>query len=211
MIQPINNLLAQVTFDVVCYSLDWHPSNHISFIDNLKERRLHESSPIDIENACVYDTVIFDSSIPMKQTLWPRHCVENTWGSQLHKDLKIIDNSTKVYKGTNSNIDSYSAFSDNQKICETILGSLLDNKNVTDVYLSGIAYDICVAATAFDAISNGYRTILLDDCCRGVDFDKIDNVKQTFLSMNGIIVDSKEVNINSEAIHKSINYIIYIY
>lgn len=47
--------------------------------------------------------------------------------------------------------------------------------------------------TAVDAISSGYRTILLDDCCRGVDLKDIENVKETVVSTNGVIVTSKEV------------------
>lgn len=44
--EPINNLLDTVDFDAVFYSLDWHPSDHVSFIDNVKMRPLDESSPV---------------------------------------------------------------------------------------------------------------------------------------------------------------------
>lgn len=76
-------------FDSVFYSLDWHPSDHVSFIDNIKKRALHASSPLDADNAQVYDTVVFAGPPPMKQKLWPRHCVQDSWGSELHKDLKV--------------------------------------------------------------------------------------------------------------------------
>ena len=39
--------------------------------------------------AQVYDTVIFAGPPPMKQRLWPRHCVQDSWGAELHKDLKV--------------------------------------------------------------------------------------------------------------------------
>jgi nicotinamidase-related amidase len=45
---------------------------------------------LNADNAAVYDTVIFAGPPPMKQRLWPRHCVQDTWGSELHKDLKVI-------------------------------------------------------------------------------------------------------------------------
>lgn len=45
---------------------------------------------LNADNAAVYDTVIFAGPPPMKQRLWPRHCVQDTWGSELHKDLKVF-------------------------------------------------------------------------------------------------------------------------
>lgn len=90
------------------YSLDWHPSDHVSFVDNVKMRPIHETSPIDADSAQVFDTVVFAGPPPMKQRLWPRHCVQDSWGAELHKDLKVVDNAVKVYKGTNPEVDSYS-------------------------------------------------------------------------------------------------------
>ncbi|XP_055319051.1 nicotinamidase-like isoform X2 [Sitodiplosis mosellana] len=193
IIEPINQLLDSIDFDMVFYSLDWHPSDHISFIDNIKTRPLHESSPLDAESAKVFDTVIFDGTPPIRQRLWPRHCVQDSWGAELHKDLKILDNSVKLYKGTNPEIDSYSLFHDNQNISETTLNAQLRAKGITDIFVCGLAYDICVGATVVDAISSGYRTILLDDCCRGVDLKDIESVKETVLSTNGVIINAKQV------------------
>lgn len=182
-----------IDFDMVFYSLDWHPSDHISFIDNLKNRPLHESSPIDADSAKVFDTVIFDGKPPIKQRLWPRHCVQDSWGAELHKELKVLHGSVKVYKGTNPEVDSYSLFHDNQRISETTLHAQLKAKGITDIYVCGLAYDVCVGATAVDAISSGYRTILLDDCCRGVDLKDIERLKETVNSKHGVIVTSKQV------------------
>lgn len=194
IIDPINKLLNTVDFDTVFYSLDWHPSDHVSFVDNIKMRPLHESSPVDADSAQVFDTVVFAGPPPMKQRLWPRHCVQDSWGSELHKDLKVVENSVKVYKGTNPEVDSYSVFWDNKKLSETTLNAQLKLKGITDIYVCGLAYDVCVGATAIDAISSGYRTILVDDCCRGVDLKDIDNIKEMVVSSNGIIVTSKEVS-----------------
>lgn len=89
VIEPINHLLDTVHFDAVFYSLDWHPSNHVSFIENIGEREIHPSSQIGADAAQIYDTVVFAGNPPQKQRLWPRHCVQDTWGSELHKDLKV--------------------------------------------------------------------------------------------------------------------------
>lgn len=152
-------------FDSVFYSLDWHPSDHVSFIDNVKKRALHSSSPLDADNAQVYDTVVFAGPPPMNQKLWPRHCVQDSWGSELHKDLKVssrwfvcdwctvthvnsspqmVENGIKVYKGTNPEVDSYSVFWDNKKLSDTSLIAQLKSRGVTDVYVCGLAYDVCV-------------------------------------------------------------------
>lgn len=89
IIQPINNLLEKIDFDAVFYSYDWHPSDHVSFLDNINLRKLHDSSAVTADKAQLYDTVIFDGDPPMTQRMWPRHCVQNTWGSELYKDLKV--------------------------------------------------------------------------------------------------------------------------
>ncbi|XP_055544956.1 uncharacterized protein LOC129730023 [Wyeomyia smithii] len=193
VIDPINKLLDTVDFDSVFYSLDWHPSDHVSFIDNIKQRPIHPTSPLNADNAQVYDTVIFAGPPPMKQRLWPRHCVQDSWGSELHKDLKIVDHGIKVYKGTNPEVDSYSVFWDNKKLSDTSLCSQLRMKGASDIYVCGLAYDVCVGATAIDALSAGYRTILIDDCCRGVDVNDIESTKETVISNNGVIINTREV------------------
>jgi Amidases related to nicotinamidase len=55
-----------------------------------------------------------------------------------------VENSIKVYKGTNPEVDSYSVFWDNKKLTETSLVSQLQEKNTTDIYICGLAYDVCV-------------------------------------------------------------------
>ncbi|CAO1390218.1 unnamed protein product [Diamesa hyperborea] len=193
VIDPINKLIDTVEFDAAFYSLDWHPSDHVSFIDNIKQRPIHPTSPLNADSAAVYDTVIFSGPPPMKQRLWPRHCVQDTWGSEIHKDLKIVENGIKVYKGTNPEVDSYSVFWDNKKLSDTTLCGQLKLKGVTDIYVCGLAYDVCVGATALDSLSAGYRTVLIDDCCRGVDLQDIETTKEGMLSNHGVIVQSKEV------------------
>uniref|UniRef100_A0A1A9WPT5 nicotinamidase n=1 Tax=Glossina brevipalpis TaxID=37001 RepID=A0A1A9WPT5_9MUSC len=198
ILEPINNLLDTVDFDAVFYSLDWHPSDHVSFIDNVKMRPLDETSLIDADSAQVFDTVIFAGPPPMKQRLWPRHCVQDSWGAELHKDLKVMDNGIKVYKGTNPEVDSYSVFWDNKKLSDTTLNAQLKMKGTTDIYVCGLAYDVCVGATAVDALSVGYRTILIDDCCRGTDFKDIESTKEKVVSSHGVIVQSNEIKAMAE-------------
>ncbi|XP_075226775.1 nicotinamide amidase isoform X2 [Lycorma delicatula] len=193
VIEPINKLLDTVNFDTVFYSLDWHPSDHVSFIDNLPQRKVHSSSVVTAEEAQLYDTVVFEGPPLMKQRLWPRHCVQDSWGAELHKELKVVENSVKIYKGTNPDVDSYSVFWDNKKLTQTTLVAQLEERGVTDIYVCGLAYDVCVGATAADALSIGYRTILVDDCCRGVDLLDIEKTKNTLTSNHGVIISSNQV------------------
>jgi nicotinamidase/pyrazinamidase len=55
-----------------------------------------------------------------------------------------MDGGVFVYKGINPEIDSYSAFFDNQKRSRTCLEERLRENRATDVYVCGLAYDICV-------------------------------------------------------------------
>lgn len=63
--------------------------------------------------------------------------------------FQIVENSTKIYKGSSSEVDSYSVFWDNMKLVQTSLVSQLQSKNVTDLYVCGIAYDVCVGKYFF--------------------------------------------------------------
>lgn len=156
-------------------------------------REVDSSSGVPKESAQVYDTVTFRGPPLLTQRLWPRHCIQDSWGAELHKDLKIVENAIKIYKGTNPEVDSYSVFWDNKKMQETTLSSQLQEKSVTDIYICGLAYDVCVGATAVDALKSGYRTILIDDCSRGVDLVDIEKTKATVISSSGVIVNSNQV------------------
>jgi len=100
----------------------------------------------------LYDTIIFDAFPEAEQKLWPKHCVQDTKGSELHPDLNVIDQEKDemkravifTKKGCNSDIDSYSAFFDNCKLNETNLDQNLKALQITDIYVCGLAADVCV-------------------------------------------------------------------
>ena len=58
--------------------------------------------------------------------------------------LQVAPNCIHIRKGTRADIDSYSAFWDNEKKSQTELLSELTKAGVTDVYVCGLAYDVCV-------------------------------------------------------------------
>ena len=46
VVPVINQMLDTAKFDLVVYSCDWHPPDHISFIDCVKQRELHHTSQV---------------------------------------------------------------------------------------------------------------------------------------------------------------------
>ncbi|CAF3174269.1 unnamed protein product [Rotaria sp. Silwood2] len=203
VIPVINRLLDSINFDLIVYSYDWHPIDHISFFDNLPLRsHLLTSDSISLADLRLYSTATFANNglDCMKQTLWPRHCVQNTFGAQLYPYLKIIDEKNNknvsvihIHKGTKSNIDSYSTFWDNSKLNKTALQQQLQNKHVTHVFVTGIATDFCVYSTAMHALENGYKTFIIEDACRGVDDETIKENLYHFTQKNGGVIHSSQM------------------
>lgn len=136
---------------MVTYTLDWHPEDHCSFVENVHMRKIHDSSKVKSDFKA-YDVVVFEAYPNVDQKLWPAHCIIDSDGAKLHPKLTIIDEKTDpmnrkvVYtkKGCNPEIDSYSAFFDNCKLSETSLNADLQSHQITDLYVCGLAADVCV-------------------------------------------------------------------
>ncbi|MCK7460355.1 nicotinamidase [Idiomarina aminovorans] len=94
---------------------------------------------------------------------WPEHCVQGTKGAEFHPDLSVPDNARLVSKGARFDIDQYSAFD------KTGLVSELVHMNVKRVWVVGLALEVCVKATALDAVKNDYETLLVEDGTRFID------------------------------------------
>lgn len=101
--------------------------------------------------------------------IWPAHCVKETWGAELHPDLKVAGEI--VRKGTQGE-DGYSGFtvrdpeSGNEEI--TRLESILRARGIENVVVTGLATDYCVKATAIDAAQKGFSTVVLTEGIRAV-------------------------------------------
>ncbi|CAF1029266.1 unnamed protein product [Rotaria sordida] len=169
VIPIINNLIRTIPFDVIVYTQDWHPSNHISFFENLHFRRQYLAGNQN-RTIKVFDTVKYlGPKYKTKQVLWPVHCIQETEDAALHKDLDVISSSNRVIhirKGTDPDIDNYSAFVHNQGIKNSELNKKLKEQNVTQVFIVGLATDYCVASTALDAFNLNYRTYIVQDATR---------------------------------------------
>ena len=148
---PIVNRL-QSYFELVVATQDWHPANHVSFASNHPGKK-------------VGDVIVVAGQ---KQVLWPVHCVENTSGAAFAADLETSRIAKIVKKGTDPLIDSYSGFFDNDHLRSTGLAEYLQDRHVQVVYLAGLATDYCVKYTALDAVQLGFKVVVINDACRGV-------------------------------------------
>jgi nicotinamidase/pyrazinamidase len=149
---PVINRL-QKYFDLTVATQDWHPKGHRSFASQHPGKKPGEV--IDLDG--------------LPQVLWPDHCVQESWGAELHPDLAMERVSYIVRKGTDPGIDSYSGFFDNGRRKATGLERWLRAEEVTDVYITGLATDYCVLWTARDARELGFATHAIADACRGVE------------------------------------------
>lgn len=132
---------------------DWHPKGHKSFASTWYKDPYTE---IDMPYG--------------KQTLWPNHCVQGTKGAEFRDEIKAIDDiiDAVIRKGTNPEVDSYSAFFENDKTTSTGLAGFLKDKGITRVILVGLAYDFCVGYSAVDARKAGFEAVVLKEMTRAI-------------------------------------------
>ena len=153
IISRINGLMGE--FQTVVLTQDWHPANHASFAAN------HPGAAPFSMTQMPYGP----------QVLWPTHCVQGTKGAEFHKDLRTDPAQLVVRKGFRPQIDSYSAFFENDRTTATGLEGYLRNRGVTAVTLVGLATDYCVAYSALDAARLGFKATVLEGACRAIDLN----------------------------------------
>ena len=104
--------------------------------------------------------------------IWPVHCVGDTWGAELHPELALPDDASRVRKGVNGE-DGYSGFTTRDPVTgeerPTELDGSLRSRGIQRVVVVGLATDYCVRATALDAARLGYATAVLGDAIAAVD------------------------------------------
>ena len=149
---PVANALIE-RFEHVVLTQDWHPPGHRSFASAQPGRAAFET----IE--CDYGA----------QTLWPDHCVQGTAGAALRADLQATRAELVIRKGFRPEIDSYSAFYENDHASPTGLAGYLRERGFTRVFLCGLATDYCVAYSALDARRLHFDAVVLLDACRAID------------------------------------------
>jgi len=151
---PVINQLA-TRFKHVVLTQDWHPPGHLSFASAHPGRK-------------PYDTIGMSYG---PQILWPDHCVQETSGAEFRKDLQIAHAELILRKGYHPDIDSYSAFYENDRRTRTGLAGYLRERGLTRVFLAGLAFDFCVRYSSEDAKHEGFEVVVFEDACRAIDID----------------------------------------
>ena len=105
------------------------------------------------------------------QVLWPDHCIQGTEGANFHPGLDLDAAHLIIRKGCEPDLDSYSAFVENDRITKTGLDGYLKSRGVTRCFVCGIATDFCVAWSAIDSVEHGFKTVLLRDLAVEIDLD----------------------------------------
>ncbi|WP_102223983.1 bifunctional nicotinamidase/pyrazinamidase [Acidimangrovimonas sediminis] len=153
IVPRINALMKD--FQVKVLTQDWHPADHASFASQHPG-----AAPFGV------------TTMPYgEQVLWPDHCVIGTPGAAFHDDLHTDGADMIIRKGFRSQIDSYSAFFENDHATPTGLDGYLRSRGVEQLMLVGLATDFCVQYSALDAARLGYDVTVLEDACRAIDLD----------------------------------------
>lgn len=175
---PVATALAPL-FSLVVATQDWHPPGHASFASSHPG-----SSPGDV--------VMLGQTA---QVLWPDHCVQNTPGASFHSGLDVVPIGHVVRKGADPQVDSYSAFYDNDRVTSTGLDGFLRSHGVSEIVVMGLATDYCVKATVLDALGLGFGVTVVRDGCRAVDVQPGDGERAfaAMASAGARIVDSADV------------------
>jgi nicotinamidase/pyrazinamidase len=153
IIPEINRVLRD--YPVRVFTQDWHPLGHSSFAST------HPGSSAFSEIDMPYG----------RQTLWPDHCLQGTDGAAFHEDLHSDPADMILRKGFRHEVDSYSAFFENDQTTPTGLEGYLRSRGVNRVMLAGLATDFCVAWSALDAARLGFEVQVKLSACRAIDVD----------------------------------------
>jgi len=142
-------------YPVRVFTQDWHPTGHSSFASSHSGKAPFQTIEMP------YGT----------QVLWPDHCVQGSDGADFHEDLHVETADLILRKGFRPEIDSYSAFFENDQATPTGLEGYLRTRGVSHVTLVGLATDYCVAWSALDAAQLGFGVKVKLKACRAIDLD----------------------------------------
>lgn len=175
IIPTVNRL--QERFDLVVATQDWHPKAHKSFASNHAGKKPFERIMLE----------------GLEQVLWPDHCIQGSPGAAFHPALNLNRAEAIFRKGMDVTIDSYSGFYDNGRRRSTGMSGYLRDHGVQEVYVCGLAGDYCVYYSAKDAISEGFRTFLIEDATRSIDEKGFTSAKEDLKGLGGSIIGSMDL------------------
>jgi nicotinamidase/pyrazinamidase len=151
---PVINALSR-RYAHVILTQGWHPADHRSFASNCPGRKPFETISVDYG----------------EQTLWPDHCVQGSPGAEFHSGLETTGAELILRKGFRPEIDSYSAFLENDRLTPTGLAGYLRERGIHRIVIAGLAFDYCVRFSAEDARRRDFEVAVIEDACRGIDLN----------------------------------------
>jgi nicotinamidase/pyrazinamidase len=175
-IVPIINRLA-ARFRHIVLTQDWHPAEHRSFASQHPGR-------------APFETVALPYG---PQTLWPDHCVQGSAGAALHSGLALTGAELVLRKGFRRDIDSYSAFFENDRQTPTGLSGYLRERGFERLFLCGLATDFCVAYSALDAVRQGFAVTLIPEACRAIDLEGSLAARMAEMRAAGIVIGAPDL------------------
>jgi nicotinamidase/pyrazinamidase len=161
----------QPRFDLVVATQDWHPAGHRSFASTHPQH-------------AAFDEIEWQG---LPQRLWPDHCVQGSAGATLHPGLDLNRVEAIFRKGTDPELDSYSAFFDNGHRRATGLSAYLRARGITRVFVAGLYF------SAKDAHGEGFEVAVIEDAARGIAPESIAAAKTDLLALGVQFVQSAEV------------------
>ena len=177
-IVPIINRL-MTFFPHTGLTQDWHPADHYSFASAHEEQDPFET--IDLPYGA--------------QTLWPDHCVQGSAGAEFHSELNTTPAELVIRKGFRREIDSYSAFLENDHRTPTGLAGYLRERGFRQIYLAGLATDFCVRFSAEDARREGFRVTVIEDACRAIDLEgSLARARTAIADAGAVIVTASDLS-----------------
>jgi nicotinamidase/pyrazinamidase len=112
--------------------------------------------------------------------------VQHTAGADFHSELHIPHAELVLRKGYHREIDSYSAFYENDRKTATGLSGYLRERGFTRAFIAGLAFDFCVRYSAEDALREGFDVTVIEDACRSIDMNGSEEVTRHRFKALGI-------------------------
>jgi nicotinamidase/pyrazinamidase len=175
---PVVNRVARY-FPHIVLTQDWHPAGHMSFASSHPGKKPFDVTTLDYG----------------QQILWPDHCVQNSRGAALRADLELTRAELLLRKGFRRDIDSYSAFYENDHKTPTGLEGYLRQRGFTRVVIVGLALDFCVRYSAEDAARAGFKVAVVMDGCWAIDTEgSLDATRDSFRALDVRMIHSSDVH-----------------
>jgi nicotinamidase/pyrazinamidase len=154
---------------------DWHPPGHCSFASSHPGRKPFDIDPVSGER------------------LWPDHCVQGMRGSEFNPSLQLSRAELILRKGVRKQIDSYSAFFENDHATPTGLAGYGRERGFRRFFFAGLAFDFCVGFSALDARRCGFEAVVIRDACRGIDADESMAMEAKLAGAGVALVESRNL------------------